>query len=301
MSINLLEKTELWIHNITLDDANLTEIADVVAKVLGLPAGKVMVVDVRPNHITFDLLEHEIPQENFLGKEKDILEAVKNIKGVTLYENTYIDSNGILGQICAELTGEEEKQILSTVKTMTDDITYNVLHRAIVFPTGFELQQGLIRDTNTPFIKKQLEENGYRVTVGEIMADDLWDIQQKLEDALNRGFGLIVTSGGVGAEDKDKTVEAISAVDQSAATPYIVKFKKGTGRHVKDGVRIGVGKEGMSLMVSLPGPHDEVELAMPVLLRGLKETWSKEKLADCLAGVLASKWQNKMKQHHHMI
>ena len=31
------------------------------------------------------------------------------------------------------------------------------------------------------------------------MADDLADIVDKLEDALNRGFGLIITTGGVGA------------------------------------------------------------------------------------------------------
>ena len=55
MSMNLLEKTELWINHITLNDVNLTELADTVAGVLGLPKGEVMVVDVRPQHITFDV------------------------------------------------------------------------------------------------------------------------------------------------------------------------------------------------------------------------------------------------------
>lgn len=297
MSMNLLEKTELWVNHITLDDVNLTELADIVAGVLGLRKGEVMVVDVRPQHITFDVLVQEIPQENFLGKEKAILNALQSVQGVTLYEDTYIHSNGILGQICASLSDEQEKELLNTVDTMTSEIKNNVLHRAIVFPTGFELQQGLIEDTNTPYIKRLLENEGFKVTIGEIMSDDLYDIKEKLEDALNRGFGLLITSGGVGAEDKDKTVEAIHSIDENAATPYIVKFKKGTGRHVKDGVRIGVGTEGLSTMISLPGPHDEVELAMPVLIKGLRENWDKMHLADCLAGVLANKW--KTKNHHH--
>lgn len=297
MSMNLLEKTELWVNHITLDDVNLTELADIVAGVLGLRKGEVMVVDVRPQHITFDVLVQEIPQENFLGKEKAILNALQSVQGVTLYEDTYIHSNGILGQICANLSDEQEKELLNTVDTMTSEIKNNLLHRAIVFPTGFELQQGLIEDTNTPYIKRLLENEGFKVTIGEIMSDDLYDIKEKLEDALNRGFGLLITSGGVGAEDKDKTVEAIHSIDESAATPYIVKFKKGTGRHVKDGVRIGVGTEGLSTMISLPGPHDEVELAMPVLIKGLRENWDKMHLADCLAGVLANKW--KTKNHHH--
>lgn len=300
MGLNLLEKTELWVNEITLDNTNLTDLANAVARVLGLSDGEVLVVDVRPRHITLDVLATNIPQENIMGKEQAILDAVAALPGVTLYPDTYIHSNGILGQICAGV--EDQESMLERVAKMTEELRKNVSRRAIVFPTGFELQQGLIEDTNTPYLKEMLEKAGYKVTVGEIMADDLSDVVEKLSDALNRGFGLIVTSGGVGAEDKDHTVEGICAIDREAATPYVVKFTKGTGRHVKDGVRVGVGSEGLSLMVSLPGPHDEVELTAPVLLQGLEEGWDKTLLADRLAAVLAEKWRQKgmFHQHHSM-
>ena len=297
MGLNLLEKTELWVNEITLDGTNLTDLANAVAHAMGMQDGEVLVVDVRPRHITFDILAKDIPQENILGKETAILDALRAVPGVTLYPETYLHSNGILGQICAGV--ENEEAMLQQVAKITDDLRRNVSHRAIIFPTGFELQQGLIEDTNTPYLKSLLEQEGYKVTVGEIMADDLADIVDKLEDALNRGFGLIITTGGVGAEDKDHSVEGICAIDREAATPYIVKYQKGTGRHVKDGVRIGVGTEGLSMMVSLPGPHDEVELAAPVLLTGLREQWSKETLANRLADVLAEKWKRKNAHHHH--
>ena len=297
MGLNLLEKTELWVNEITLDGTNLTDLANAVAHAMGMQDGEVLVVDVRPRHITFDILARDIPQENILGKETAILDAIRAVPGVTLYPETYLHSNGILGQICAGV--ENEEAMLQQVAKVTDDLRRNVSHRAIIFPTGFELQQGLIEDTNTPYLKSLLEQEGYKVTVGEIMADDLADIVDKLEDALNRGFGLIITTGGVGAEDKDHSVEGICAIDREAATPYIVKYQKGTGRHVKDGVRIGVGTEGLSMMISLPGPHDEVELAAPVLLTGLREQWSKETLANRLADVLAEKWKRKNAHHHH--
>ena len=297
MGLNLLEKTELWVNEITLDGTNLTDLANAVAHAMGMQDGEVLVVDVRPRHITFDILARDIPQENILGKETAILDAIRAVPGVTLYPETYLHSNGILGQICAGV--ENEEAMLQQVAKITDDLRRNVSHRAIIFPTGFELQQGLIEDTNTPYLKSLLEQEGYKVTVGEIMADDLADIVDKLEDALNRGFGLIITTGGVGAEDKDHSVEGICAIDREAATPYIVKYQKGTGRHVKDGVRIGVGTEGLSMMISLPGPHDEVELAAPVLLTGLREQWSKETLATRLADVLAEKWKRKNAHHHH--
>ena len=297
MGLNLLEKTELWVNEITLDGTNLTDLANAVAHAMGMQDGEVLVVDVRPRHITFDILARDIPQENILGKETAILDAIRAVPGVTLYPETYLHSNGILGQICAGV--ENEEAMLQQVAKITDDLRRNVSHRAIIFPTGFELQQGLIEDTNTPYLKSLLEQEGYKVTVGEIMADDLADIVDKLEDALNRGFGLIITTGGVGAEDKDHSVEGICSIDREAATPYIVKYQKGTGRHVKDGVRIGVGTEGLSMMISLPGPHDEVELAAPVLLTGLREQWSKETLANRLADVLAEKWKRKNAHHHH--
>lgn len=297
MGLNLLEKTELWVNEITLDNTNLTDLANAVAHTMGLNDGEVLVVDVRPRHITFDVLAKDIPQQNIMGKEQSILDAIRAVPGVTLYPETYLHSNGVLGQICAGV--ENEKEILERVAKMTEELKRNVSHRAIVFPTGFELQQRLIEDTNTPYLCNALENAGYKVTVGETMSDDLMDISEKLEDALNRGFGLIVTTGGVGAEDKDHSVEGICTIDPQAATPYIVKYEKGTGRHVKDGVRIGVGTEGLSVMVSLPGPHDEVELAAPVLLKGLKENWTKEYLADQLAAVLAEKWRQKSVHHGH--
>lgn len=299
MGLNLLEKTELWVNGITLDNVNLTALAGTVAGVLGLSEEEVLVVDVRPSNITLDILASDIPQENIVGKEQEILDALALIPGVTLYPDTYLHSNGILGQICGSISEDERSRIVEQVARMTEEMRENVLRRAIVFPTGFELLQGLIEDTNTPYLCGLLEQAGYRVNVGETMMDELSDVHEKLSDALNRGFGLIVTTGGVGAEDKDHTVEGILTIDKDAAVPYIVKFEKGTGRHVKDGVRIGVGRQGLSTMVALPGPHDEVELAAPVLLQGLLEEWDKHKLAERLAAVLAEKWRHKHMHHHN--
>ena len=258
----------------------------------------VMVVDVRPRHITFDVLERNVPQAGIMGKERAILSSLAALPGVCLTDKSYIHSNGILGLICADV--EEPEAVLDRVSNMTREIQEKVSRRAIVFPTGFELKQGMIQDTNTPFLKHELEERGYYVTVGEVMEDNVEDVVEKLDDALSRGFGLIVTTGGVGAEDKDHSVEGVCRMDPTAATPYIVKFQQGTGRHVKDGVRIGVGVVGPSRMVALPGPHDEVMCAAPVLLRGLEENWDKETLADRLAAALADKWRRKgMGQPHH--
>lgn len=297
MSLNLLEKTELWVNGITLQQANLTDMAHTVACVLKIPTDKVMVVDVRPSHITFDVLEENILQENIMGKEQEILDALGKVDGVQLYEDTYIHSDGILGLVCT--CTEDKSEILQRVSDMTEEIRCKVSKRAIVFPTGFELKQNLIEDTNTPYLKELLEKNGYKVTVGEVIEDNMEDMGAKLSDALSRGFGLVITTGGIGAEDKDMTVESILRLDPEAATPYIVKFKKGTGRHVKDGVCIGVGQVGLTTLVALPGPNDEVRTAAPLLMDNIKKGVSKEALAIALASALGEKWKAKGIGHSH--
>ncbi|SHI55171.1 molybdenum cofactor synthesis domain-containing protein [Dethiosulfatibacter aminovorans DSM 17477] len=296
MGLNLLEKTELWINNITLDNANLTRMAGILAEVLKLDKEKVLVVDVRSNHITFDIMEKNVEQENIIGKESEILEKLGAMDGVNLYDDTYIHSNGILGTICYDQDNAPE--IIENINTMEKEITERISKRAIVYPTGFELKEGLIEDTNTPFLKELLENEGYKVTIGKIIDDDLDIASYHLSDALSRGFGLIITTGGVGAEDKDKSVEALLRVDKEAAVDYIVKFQKGTGRHVKDGVRIGVGQVGLSRIVTLPGPNDEVRLAAPVLLECLNNNSDKTVTSRKLSEVLAKKLMAKKHMHH---
>ena len=294
--LNLLNKTELWINNITLEQANLTHMAEVVAQVLGLDREKVMVVDVRPDHITFDLVVHEVAQENIIGKEQALLEALAAIPGVHLTEESHVDSRGILGLICSQ---EDPQQLMDTVSAMRSEIVDKIAHRAIVFPTGFELEQGLIEDTNTPYLKGLLEERGFTVTVGEIIPDNEFIMTDMLSEALNRGFGLILTTGGVGAEDKDHSVESVLALDPKAAAPYVVRYERGTGRHVKDGVRVAVGQVGLATMITLPGPHDEVEMTAPTLLDMLGAGKGKWEIAHAIAAILAEKWKNTGMMHAH--
>lgn len=297
MGLNLLEKTELWVNNVTLDNANLTELAEAVADTLGFEKSKVLVVDVRPQHITLDILEKDIPEENILGKEKVLLDALSKLNGVNITEDTYIHSNGILGMIC--LDPENPKEMLTTINNMVSEMKEKISKRAIVFPTGFEVKGKLIEDTNTPFLKEALEKEGFKVTVGDIIEDDIYDIVNKLDEAISRAYGLVITTGGVGAEDKDKTVEGVLKIDPQAATPYIVKFKQGTGRHVKDGVRIAVGQVGPTSIVSLPGPNDEVQVASKVLIDCLRNNLNKEHMAQQIAGALAEKLLTK-KFHHNV-
>lgn len=296
MQLNLLEKTELKLYGLVLKAANLTAIAAAVADVLALEADKVLVVDVREDHICLDLLTKTIDIRQVAGKEKALLAAVGKIDGVEVTAAAYVDSAGILGIIGG--SEEETASIIARAEAMGSEIERAVLGRALVFATGFEVSRGMIEDTNSPHLLRLLVEQGYRAEFGGTLEDNADVIAHRLRDAAERGFGLVITTGGVGAEDKDFSVEALTRVDPEAATPWIVKFQAGTGRHVKDGVRIAVGGYGLTTLVSLPGPNDEVVAASAALKRHCTAgSVDRQALAADIAAILREKLRHKNWHH----
>ncbi len=289
LEINLLQKTELWIKGISLKNARLDDIAHQVAGVLELEPNEVMVVDVRDDHIVLDILRQILKASQIAGKGQEILRRVAEVPGVTLSEEASLHSEGALGWVCLDQT--DYGPALEKAQQMGEEIRRRVARRAIVFSTGFEVQKGLIADTNFPLIEDRLRREGYTVYPGGVLPDHVGTIAYRLQRALDEGFGLILTSGGVGAEEKDCTVEGLLRVDPSAATPYIVKFEPGTGRHVKDGVRIAVGKLGISWLVALPGPTREVQIGLDQLLEGLDKGWDEKQMAEHIASALRGKWR----------
>jgi len=295
--LNLLDKTELWIDDIRLQDANLTDLAHVVAGALGLEAGEVLVVDVREGHVTLDVLRRAVQARDIAGKEAEVLLRLGRLPGVSLGENARLHSEGILGLIA--LPAEDVDEVLGRSERVLADVRSRVARRAKVFASGAEVKDGSIQDTNTPLIVERLRERGFEASGGGILTDDAESIALSLESAAGAGYGLVITTGGVGAEEKDCTIEALLRVDAGAATPWVVKYQRGSGRHVKEGVRVGVGQLGSSYLVALPGPNDEVNIALDALVESLPFIGDKRILAEKIAAALRGALIEKSRGFHH--
>lgn len=288
MKVNLLGKTELWIRNIKLEQADLNTIAAAVSEVLGLRDEEVFVTDASDDHITLDILRTEMDAENLYGKKDEILRKLASIPGVSVSDETTLHSEGILGFISLE--EEAVKEVLDKSQEMAADLLRNIRKRCMVFSTGEEIRKRLVKDTNSPYILDRLQSEGFKVDIGPVLRDDTESISAALNDAIDRGYGLIITTGGVGAESKDRTVEAMTKLDREAVTPYVTKYHKGTGRHEKEGVRVAVGSVGPTLMVALPGPNDEVRMSIETIIAGLKNGQDKRRLAEEIARTLKGKY-----------
>jgi molybdenum cofactor synthesis domain-containing protein len=285
---SLLGKTELRMTDVRLEHCDLALLAKTVASVLQLPPDRVFVIDVRDDHVALDLLVDTLEDEQFVGKKDELLQAVGSLPGVVLGPNPDVHSDGVLGMIALPAT--EARSVMERSARMGGEVLQRVGRRMKVFPTGFEVAGGMIEDTNTPFLVARFSDLGFTVHTAPPLGDDVDEIAGALRDAVDAGYGWIVTTGGVGAEDKDCTVEALLKVCPDAATPYIMTFERGHGRHVKDGIRIGVGRCGLSYLVTLPGPHEEVKLCAEVLARALPSPPDVAALAEEIADVLRKRW-----------
>ena len=175
----------------------------------------------------------------------------------------------MLGWIAAD--SGEATEALDRARSWPVTSKRAIAARAIVFSTGPEVVTGQIHDTNKPWITRRLSESGFTVTEGRDLPDDLDAIAAAVRGKPARSWATdsIVTTGGVGAEGKDGTVEALLSVDPEAATPTLFAVEQGHGRHVKARVRIGVGEVGTAIVACLPGPHAEATVGADALITAL--------------------------------
>jgi molybdenum cofactor synthesis domain-containing protein len=289
---DMMDKTELTISGIVLRNADLARVAAAVAETLGLGRGDVLVTDVQGDRVVIDVLRRGLDPHALVGKSEALRRRLSEVPGVQCSDETEIASKGMLSWIA--LGSEEGADILRRSEQMAGEIRRRLARTAIVFSTGSEVAGGQVMDTNAPAIHERLDADGYAVKRGGTLGDDEVLIAARLCQAADEGYGLALTTGGVGAEDKDRTIEAVLMVDPGASTPHIVKYELGVGRHQhKDAVRIAVGKIASTLIVALPGPTDEVRIGVHALAEGLAAGESPEALAERIAGRLRHRLREK--------
>jgi molybdenum cofactor synthesis domain-containing protein len=293
---DLLKKNEIKFTGLTLVDVNLNAIADAMALVLELDRSEVFVTDVLPGVLTLDVLRETIYPHQILGKQDALLTALAAIPGVTVPDDVRITSEGMLGWIAAD--AEAAGEAMARAEGMIEDVRARLAKRAIIFATGDEVVAGDIEDTNSPAIAERLKAAGFTAAFGGKLRDDMDLIAGKLRRAAFDGYTVIITTGGVGAERKDCTVEAVQQLDPGAATPFIVTFEQGKGRHFKPGVRVAVGTLNDAILISVPGPNDEVCASLPIIVEILAKRPDKTIAAEAIAANLRGLLRDKMARWH---
>ncbi|KGM14067.1 molybdenum cofactor synthesis protein [Cellulomonas bogoriensis 69B4 = DSM 16987] len=130
--------------------------------------------------------------------------------------------------------------------------------------------QGLVEDRSGPRARDTLEPLGFTVDV-VVVPDGVDTVRQALEQAIDRGATVVVTSGGTGVGPRDLTPEATAPL-LAVELPGIAEALRRHGeRHVATAVLsrglagLADGPHGRVVVVNLPGSPAGVEQGMDVL------------------------------------
>lgn len=282
--VELLDKTEVWVHGVALDSANLRQLAAAAAGALALDPEFVFVTDVRDDHVVFDVLKPRIELSSIVGRQVDLLSAIAAVPGVVVSAAASVHSNGVIGMIGTP--PEQVERTLAYAEQADRQLRQYVSTRVAVVSTGPEVVSGNIEDTNATAVSAVMGDAGFEVTEAGAVVDDEDAIVGRVLRLVSEGFGVVITTGGVGAEDKDHTIEALQRCDPELATAVLATYAVGHGRHVKPHVQVGVGRVQWTQLIALPGPTREVQAALPVVVRGVQQGWGTKRLADEIAEVL---------------
>src|SRR5262249_45963979 len=108
---------------------------------------------------------------------------------------------------------------------------------ATIVTIGDELNRGEIVDTNSSWLAERLTGLGAYVRWRTSVTDDPADMTAALSTAVARA-GIVVTSGGLGPTDDDRTVDVVSALAGVAPVQDQAHFDKMQRRFAERGFRL---------------------------------------------------------------
>lgn len=291
--LDLFDKTEIWLTGVTTRGARLPDIAAAAAAALSIGLSDVFVTDVRGDHIVLDLVTRRVRLEDVIGRSEDLLAAVGAVAGVDVAADAGVHSRGVLGILGAPRNQVDE--VLAAATALDTNLRAYVARRMAVVSTGSEVLDGSVHDTNVELIEELAVAAGYEVSFGGVVGDDERAIAGRVARLVEDGYGVVITTGGVGAEDKDRTIEALQLLIPDLATAVLASYEVGHGRHVKPDVRVAAARLDDVVIVALPGPTREVRAAMPALLRALAAGTGSAAIAESIAEPIRALWR----EHHH--
>ncbi len=171
------------------------------------------------------------------------------------------------------------------------------LKKINIIPTGDEIFNGVVIDTNSTAIMQIILENFPRckITREKPVIDDEIKILEKINSCVEKSSDLIIIIGGSGGGYRfDPTLA--KDYTHSAIIQYLNKY---TSREIygKNGhlwSKIVFGKKDATIITNVPGPYVEATAASKVLIESLKND---EKdinvICDKMANAILSKYPSK--------
>lgn len=140
-------------------------------------------------------------------------------------------------------------------------------------------------DLSGPAVRDLLAEHGFQVDSVSVVPDDIDMIISALNDAVDKEYSLILTTGGTGFSKRDVTPEATKCVIDREA-PGVSEYMRQSSMKITARAMLSRGISGIknnSLIINLPGSPkaatENIEAVIETLKHGLQMLLSGE--SDC--------------------
>ncbi|HDH26633.1 MAG TPA: MogA/MoaB family molybdenum cofactor biosynthesis protein [Actinobacteria bacterium] len=142
--------------------------------------------------------------------------------------------------------------------------------RALVLTVSDRVSRGEAEDRSGPAAAERLETLGIATEL-RVVSDGVSSVRDALEEAVEEGFDLVVTTGGTGFSPRDLTPEATSSVVERSAPGIAEAIRSSTfGINPYGMLSRGVaGITGSTLIVNLPGSVGGVTESLDVIAPAL--------------------------------
>jgi molybdopterin adenylyltransferase len=143
--------------------------------------------------------------------------------------------------------------------------------RALVITVSDRVSAGEAEDRSGPAATALLEDGGAFEVDRMVVADGIDSVSGALQDAIDAGYHLVVTTGGTGVAPRDLTPEATRVVIEREAPGLAEAMRAVTfGVNPHGMLSRGVcGIAGSTLVLNLPGSVAGVEESLTVVLPAL--------------------------------
>ena len=138
------------------------------------------------------------------------------------------------------------------------------------------VHEGKSEDTSGQILKEGLANYGCQIDYTEVIPDDAAKLNTVIEDLKDKGFELVVTSGGTGVGPHDVTIETIEPL-LTQRLPGVEQALHSYGR-IKTSTamlsRLLAGRIGNTFVICLPGSPGAAKDAITVLMPSFLHVFS---------------------------
>lgn len=149
-----------------------------------------------------------------------------------------------------------------------------MIKKAVIIPTGNEVRDGIVLDTDSPMIMQAVLRMNSACTVvrNEPVADVENAISHCIQSYTARGYDLIVLIGGSGGGHRYSETLGRDVTHSSLET--LLERKYSSELYGKNGhlwCKLLCGTLDRSLVINLPGPYEEAKAAMAAFVRAYEQ------------------------------